>query len=44
MVHVRYGDAGDTTPSLVLTTHPDEEVSGDPIKLDHVGIAICPSP
>ena len=39
VVQLRYGGAGDTTPSLVLTTHPDEEVSGDPIKLDHVGIS-----
>ncbi|MFQ6028049.1 MAG: VOC family protein [Dehalococcoidia bacterium] len=39
VVHVRYGDSGNTAPSLVLTTHPGDEVSGDPIRLDHVGIS-----
>ena len=39
VVHLRYGDSGDTTPSLVMTTHPGDDVSGDPIKLDHVGIS-----
>ena len=37
-VHVRYGD-GNTTPSLVLTTHPGDQADGEPIKLDQVGIS-----
>ena len=37
-VHVRYGP-GQTTPSLVLTSHPGEDNDGTPIKLDQVGIS-----
>ena len=37
-VHVRYGP-GETTPSLVLTSHPGEDPDGGPIKLDQVGIS-----
>ena len=38
-VHVRYGPEGNTTPSLVLTSHPGDEADGAPIKLDQVGIS-----
>ena len=38
-VHVRYGAEGNTTPSLVLTSHPGDETDGTPIKLDQVGIS-----
>ncbi len=38
-VHVRYGSEGNTTPSLVLTSHPGDEADGAPIKLDQVGIS-----
>ena len=38
-VHVRYGDEGNTTPSLVLTSHPGDEADGGPIKLDQIGIS-----
>lgn len=37
-VHVRYGP-GQTSPSLVLTSHPGEEPDGTPIKLDQIGIS-----
>jgi catechol 2,3-dioxygenase-like lactoylglutathione lyase family enzyme len=37
-VHVRYGE-GNTTPSLVLTSHPGDQTDGAPIKLDQVGIS-----
>ena len=37
-VHVRYGE-GNTTPSLVLTSHPGDRSDGEPIKLDQVGIS-----
>jgi len=37
-VHLKYGPA-DTTPRLVITTHPDEARDGAPIKLDQVGIS-----
>ena len=37
-VHVRYGE-GDTSPSLVLTTHPGDQADGEPIKLDQIGIS-----
>ena len=37
-VHVTYGE-GNTTPSLVLTSHPGDHTDGDPIKLDQVGIS-----
>ena len=37
-VHVRYGE-GNTTPSLVLTSHPGDQADGEPIKLDQVGIS-----
>ena len=36
-VHVTYGD--NSTPSLVLTTHPGDQTDGDPIKLDQIGIS-----
>ncbi|HIN05703.1 MAG TPA: VOC family protein [Dehalococcoidia bacterium] len=29
----------DNEPFLVLTSHPEEQVSGDPIKLDQIGIS-----
>ena len=38
-VHVRYGSEGNTTPSLVLTSHPGDEADGGPIRLDQVGIS-----
>ncbi len=37
-VHLRYSDAG-SIPFLVLTSHPDEDADGKPIKLDQVGIS-----
>jgi glyoxylase I family protein len=37
-VHLRYGD-GRTTPFLVVTSHPNEDCEGQPIKLDQVGIS-----
>jgi glyoxylase I family protein len=37
-VHLRYGD-GHTTPFLVVTSHPNEDSVGQPIKLDQVGIS-----
>ena len=37
-VHVRYGE-GNTTPSLVLTSHPGDQADGEPIKLDQIGIS-----
>ena len=37
-VHVRYGE-GNTTPSLVLPSHPGDQADGEPIKLDQVGIS-----
>lgn len=37
-VHLRYG-AGPTTPFLVITSHPNDEASGHPIKLDQIGIS-----
>ena len=37
-VHVTYGE-GNTTPALVLTTHPGDLTDGDPIKLDQIGIS-----
>ncbi len=36
--NVTYGD-GDTTPSLVLTSHPGDQGDGEPIKLDQIGIS-----
>jgi catechol 2,3-dioxygenase-like lactoylglutathione lyase family enzyme len=38
VVHLRYG-AGATTPFLVLTEHPGDAISGEPIMLDQVGIS-----
>jgi lactoylglutathione lyase len=38
VVHLRYG-SGATTPFLVLTEHPGDPVSGEPIMLDQVGIS-----
>ncbi len=38
IARLRYGE-GDTTPSLVLTCHPDENSDGEAIKLDQVGIS-----
>jgi catechol 2,3-dioxygenase-like lactoylglutathione lyase family enzyme len=38
VVHLRYGE-GAAAPVLVLTAHPDEPVSGEPIMLDQVGIS-----
>ena len=32
-------DEGDADPFLVLTSHPGDEVRGEPIKLDQVGIS-----
>jgi len=37
-VHLRYGE-GNTIPSLVVTSHPNEDSDGHPIKLDQVGIS-----
>jgi catechol 2,3-dioxygenase-like lactoylglutathione lyase family enzyme len=37
-VHLRYG-AADSIPFLVVTTHPNEDANGQPIKLDQVGIS-----
>ncbi|MCZ6874065.1 MAG: VOC family protein [bacterium] len=37
-VHLRYG-AGNSMPFLVVTTHPNEDADGKPIKLDQVGIS-----
>lgn len=37
-VYLRYG-AGNTTPFLVVTSHPNEAPDGQPIKLDQVGIS-----
>jgi catechol 2,3-dioxygenase-like lactoylglutathione lyase family enzyme len=38
VVHLRYG-AGPTAPFLVLTEHPGDMLSGEPIMLDQVGIS-----
>jgi catechol 2,3-dioxygenase-like lactoylglutathione lyase family enzyme len=38
VVHLRYG-TGDTAPVLVVTEHPGETVSGEPIMLDQIGIS-----
>lgn len=38
VVHLRYG-TGPTAPFLVLTEHPGDAVSGEPIMLDQVGIS-----
>lgn len=38
VVHLRYG-AGPTAPFLVLTEHPGDAISGEPIMLDQVGIS-----
>jgi catechol 2,3-dioxygenase-like lactoylglutathione lyase family enzyme len=38
VVHLRYG-AGATTPFLVLTEHPGDAISGEPIMLDQIGIS-----
>ena len=38
VVHLRYG-TGPTAPFLVLTEHPGDTVSGEPIMLDQVGIS-----
>ena len=38
VVHLRYG-AGATAPFLVLTEHPGDAISGEPIMLDQVGIS-----
>jgi catechol 2,3-dioxygenase-like lactoylglutathione lyase family enzyme len=38
VVHLRYG-AGPTAPFLVLTEHPEDAISGEPIMLDQVGIS-----
>ena len=37
-VHLRYGE-GNTIPFLVVTSHPNEDSDGHPIKLDQVGIS-----
>ena len=37
-VHVTYGESN-STPSLVLTSHPGDQTDGDPIKLDQIGIS-----
>ncbi len=37
-VHLKFGD-GSAAPRLVMTTHPDDNPDGDPIKLDQVGIS-----
>jgi catechol 2,3-dioxygenase-like lactoylglutathione lyase family enzyme len=37
-VHVWYGE-GNTSPHLVLTSHPGDRADGCPIKLDQVGIS-----
>jgi glyoxylase I family protein len=38
VVHLRYG-GGSTAPFLVLTEHPGDAISGEPIMLDQVGIS-----
>jgi len=38
VVHLRYG-TGDAAPVLVVTEHPGDTVSGEPIMLDQVGIS-----
>jgi len=38
VVHLRYG-AGAAAPVLVMTEHPGDRVSGEPIMLDQVGIS-----
>jgi glyoxylase I family protein len=38
VVHLRYG-ARSTAPFLVLTEHPGDAISGEPIMLDQVGIS-----
>ena len=37
-VRLMYGH-GDTAPTLTMTSHPGEEASGEPIKLDQIGIS-----
>jgi len=37
-VHLRYGESN-TIPFLVVTSHPNEDSDGHPIKLDQVGIS-----
>jgi catechol 2,3-dioxygenase-like lactoylglutathione lyase family enzyme len=37
-VHLRYGDS-QSIPFLVMTSHPNEDVDGQPIKLDQIGIS-----
>ena len=38
IAHLRYG-AGPTAPFLVLTEHPGDAISGEPIMLDQLGIS-----
>ncbi len=37
-VHLRYGDSA-SLPFLVMTSHPNEDADGQPIKLDQIGIS-----
>lgn len=39
VVYLRFGDDDATEPFLVLTEHPGDLISGDPILLDQVGIS-----
>ena len=38
VVHLRYG-TGPTAPFLVITEHPGDPLSGEPIMLDQIGIS-----
>ena len=38
VVHLRYGTSG-AAPVLVVTEHPGDPISGEPIMLDQVGIS-----
>ena len=38
VANIALEDAPDAAPFLVLTSHPGDDVSGEPIKLDQIGI------
>ena len=37
--HVAFDGPGPTIPYLILTTHPGDQLNGQPIKLDQIGIS-----
>lgn len=39
VANVAFEDGPDAAPFLVLTSHPEDAVSGEPIKLDQIGIS-----